>query len=235
MHSCPQWKHKGECESNKRFMLWNCPVSCNLCTPPCEDTHGGFVAHPNANETMCDMWARQGACVDNPDFALKTCPMACKVCKPKCKDLHAECHTWASQLHCDSNPKYMLKNCPASCRVCGASAQLAAPDEAPRDDGHGCKDEEEADKCKAWKESGECDSSPDFMLRKCAESCELCTHVCQDHLADCDAWAREGQCEENAVRASLLEMRTPRGDEPRRDEPLPPLSSPPLLPPACAP
>ena len=196
-----QWKHQGECENNTRFMLWNCPVSCNLCTPPCEDTHGGFVSGPNANETMCDKWARDGACQGNPDFALKVCPVACNVCKPKCKDLHADCSSWSAAGSCETNPKYMLNNCPASCRVCGHSADVGAEEAKPADDSHGCKNVESAEACAAWKDAGECTENPAFMLRKCAESCELCTHVCQDHLAECSQWAKAGQCEENQVRA----------------------------------
>ena len=38
------------------------------------------------------------------------------------------------------------------------------------------------------------------MLKTCAQSCGLCTHVCADHDSSCPAWAQRNggtECEEN--------------------------------------
>lgn len=207
---CSFWAKSGECENNTAFMLKTCPTACGLCTPKCIDTHGGFETGPSANETMCDKWARQGDCQGNPDFVLKHCPVACGVCKPKCKDLHEGCPAWLAAGECNNNTQFMLKHCPASCGVCKDEHQVTeAPadsaDDAPAvegaDSSWGCHDKpDKAVECKTWVQAGECHSNPAFMLKNCAESCGLCTHVCSDHDPSCPAWSQRNggtECDEN--------------------------------------
>lgn len=184
-------------------MLRECPVACGVCTPECRDTNGGHQPGPGVNQTMCEMWRDQGACDRNPDVVLKSCPVACGVCKPKCKDLDADCAEWASKGECSNNTNFMMKNCPFSCSVCsvdGADSSASDDDTDAAGDG-GVRDichDDRARMCKTWVANGECDSNPEFMLRQCAKSCNLCKHVCQDHDASCSAWAQaEKGCEDN--------------------------------------
>lgn len=215
---CVEWMRQGECESNTLFMLRECPVACGVCTPECSDTNGGYEAGPLAVATMCEQWAKDGACEGNPDHMLVHCPVACGVCKPKCKDLNEACSSWGGEGQCESNPKFMLKNCPATCRVCGHSAnayddagQVLDEETAKKlhlerhgtekpeknDEGHGCQDKQPLDACAGWVASGECDENPGFMLVNCAESCNLCRRVCQDHNASCRSWSQAGECTSN--------------------------------------
>ena len=47
---------------------------------------------------------------------------------------------------------------------------------------------------------GSAQTNPEFMLRKCASSCGLCTHVCQDHHESCSGWAQlDNGCEDNRL------------------------------------
>ena len=187
-------------------MLRKCPTACGLCTPKCEDTHGGFEHGPSANETMCEKWARQGDCIGNPDYVLKHCPVACGVCRPKCKDLHENCSAWSAAGECRNNTGFMLKHCASACGVCTNASGLAASVD-PQDDNvrlstpGGCHDVTTHEgECASWVENGECETNAYFMLRHCAASCGLCTPVCNDHRPECPQWSQlqEGaECDEN--------------------------------------
>ena len=152
---CTAWAQKGECTSNRDFMLRECPTTCGLCTPVCEDSHGGIMASPSTNETACEMWAREGACEHNHEFMLNNCPVSCGVCAQKCKDSQSSCSAWAANGECRTNSAFMFKECPKACEVCHANS--------PCENKH-----DNATECGDWKRSGECETNPEFMLRTCS-------------------------------------------------------------------
>jgi prolyl 4-hydroxylase len=53
-----------------------------------------------------------------------------------------------------------------------------------------------AEDCHLLAGSGECNESPEFMLRKCAKSCNACG-PCTDEHDECPEWAEDDECENN--------------------------------------
>jgi len=91
---CREWALKGECESNRPFMVGTaynqgrggCVKSCSQCKPDsgtlsvpsrCKDTH-----------EMCPEWASTGECRANPTFMVGSkdnpgqCLLSCGTCDP---------------------------------------------------------------------------------------------------------------------------------------------------------
>jgi len=202
---CMDWMLQGECANNPVFMYKECPVACGACTPPCTDHPPGH-ADPAEDENMCERLAQAGECEANPEYVLLRCPIACGVCKPKCKDLDQHCSAWGNEGACDTNPKFMLKTCPETCRMCGHSAAVFFTNGEVnkeltlerKEDDYGCENTESEQFCDKWVARHECHDNPAWMLRKCAKSCGLCTHVCTDHDPSCSSWAEMGECETNA-------------------------------------
>ena len=201
---CVAWMQQGECEKSPAVMLKACPVSCGICSPVCEDTHGGFGMGPDANVTVCEIWAGQGDCVKNPDVVLRHCPVACGVCTPMPADRHRECAGWAADGHCASNAGMMLRSCPRACGLLHEQQQHATVDAGSDDRSLNttgaralCEDAQ-PEACAAWAKNGQCESNPDFMLRRCGKSCNLCDHnLCDDNDASCPAWRASGECKAN--------------------------------------
>ena len=57
-----------------------------------------------------------------------------------------------------------------------------------------CEDYEEH--CQFWADNEECDVNPNFMLRKCAKSCNACG-PCADKHDQCPEWAEHNACDDN--------------------------------------
>lgn len=70
---------------------------------------------------------------------------------------------------------------------------------------HGCHDYETPENCAQWVKENECKENPKWMLKRCAASCGLCSHVCSDHEPEgrCKDWAKDGQCEVNKAYMGL--------------------------------
>lgn len=213
-YDCARRAKEGQC--NDSDVLRECPITCGLCTPPCEDTHGDFADGGDERrarailgrydmedgETVCHLWKRRGHCAsEHKGYVLKSCPMTCGVCQPTCKDVHANCTTWAGQGACNDKedgtvPEFMLKQCPSACGICKNEKNLAAAERVVSPGG--CLDAK--DECPAWALNGECQRSPRFMYHNCPASCHVCTSVCADHDDRCEFWAHKlhdgHECEE---------------------------------------
>merc|ERR1711872_532973 len=67
-NSCAAWAARGECQKNSRYMIPNCPKSCELCSN---------CGNKNAR---CEEWANRGECSNNPWYMFQNCNKACKLC-----------------------------------------------------------------------------------------------------------------------------------------------------------
>ena len=68
---CGEWAAVGECSSNPRYMLANCPLTCHLCqSAACHDK----------NTTQCEKEALQGRCNTDPELMYRECRWSCKWC-----------------------------------------------------------------------------------------------------------------------------------------------------------
>ena len=66
-------------------------------------------------------------------------------------------------------------------------------------------------KCGEWANQGECKANPDYMLKSCKQSCNVCgksddeikslttqyKSLCEDANVNCAAWASQGECTAN--------------------------------------
>ena len=60
----------GECESNPRAVIKECPESCGVCTAACHDHDEG-----------CKGWAFAKLCAEEPAFMFRVCPSTCGICQ----------------------------------------------------------------------------------------------------------------------------------------------------------
>uniref|UniRef100_A0A8J9TAN3 ShKT domain-containing protein n=1 Tax=Phaeodactylum tricornutum TaxID=2850 RepID=A0A8J9TAN3_PHATR len=117
----------------------------------------------------------------------------------QCADSEALCPDWAKAGECQKNPGYMQLECRHSCDTCVplhvGMTQIAPLQEAPTQQQvhdrlvqtqqhvhnkakenfnvlHNCLNYHEL--CTFWAVAGECDNSPDFMLRTCRPACYVC-------------------------------------------------------------
>jgi len=93
---CKEWAMKGECESNRAFMVGTaynkgtgaCLKSCNLCTPSIEEELHSLSPKCVDQHDMCEEWATGGQCTENPAFMVGAegfvgqCMMSCGKCDP---------------------------------------------------------------------------------------------------------------------------------------------------------
>ena len=66
-----------------------------------------------------------------------------------------------------------------------------------REHGHTCVDIESAGLCSEYREQGQCDSNPGWMMTNCAHTCGLCLMTCEDMSYQCHDWAKDNGCEDN--------------------------------------
>mmetsp|Transcript_13422 Transcript_13422/g.26542 ORF Transcript_13422/g.26542 Transcript_13422/m.26542 type:complete len:326 (-) Transcript_13422:478-1455(-) len=79
--SCGWWASQGECQRNPRYMLSNCALSCDVCTPA--DTTQPSCVDTNPS---CAPWASGGECQANPGYMHVHCRASCGLCDPVMRD-----------------------------------------------------------------------------------------------------------------------------------------------------
>ena len=197
---CEDWTRKGECKNNERFMVTECPKSCNKCNQrnvaspkvqvraAAKQGRAAFQARvatgPCADEYKdCKLWASMGECTANQEYMRKHCKLACGHCGDgACSDNSPTCAEWAKAGECTSNADFMATSCQKACGICGSTDDV-------------CEDtHKKAGACKEWAKSGQCNKNKAFMEEKCRKSCGLC---CKDKLPDCAGWKRDGHCTRN--------------------------------------
>nr|QBH70086.1 multiShKL5 [Colubraria reticulata] len=71
---CPLKAQKGECDTNRDYMLTHCQKSCKLCAIAVSETC--FDHDP-----QCVTWENDGLC-STDNCTRTTCPQSCKLCTP---------------------------------------------------------------------------------------------------------------------------------------------------------
>uniref|UniRef100_A0A2C9LK61 Metalloendopeptidase n=1 Tax=Biomphalaria glabrata TaxID=6526 RepID=A0A2C9LK61_BIOGL len=134
------------------------------------------------------------------------------------------CYIWANQGECERNPKYMKAYCKKACGECGTGPRSQGKKsrlwswtwfplmtkmlpKQLRNIGP-CKDFYSPQKCKTWKERGDCSTNTRWMINNCQATCGLCGDVatrpqfnCSNIHIDtqkCEEWAKMGECVVNA-------------------------------------
>ena len=102
----------------------------------------------------------------------------------QCIDYEPECSKWASLGYCQKNHTSMLRTCPISCDSCTDllwnEQSTGCPKKYPNCEA--CEDKLAS--CKQWKQYGECDRHPGYMVINCAKSCKYC-HLQSDYNLRC--------------------------------------------------
>ena len=114
-------------------------------------------------------------------------------------DTDARCAQWAADGECNSNPGFMMQSCARSCGKCEGGSTV--PRMPARRALRGCHDELEYN-CSSRAVRGECESDKGEMLWRCPAACRVCPYLslvrealgCDDTSANCNEWARHGEC-----------------------------------------
>jgi prolyl 4-hydroxylase len=126
---CSFWAGIGECDKNPRYMLPNCPVSCDSCDY--EGLGESIAKKAAANMAEDEAQDETGVeCAEGDSFC-KAAKIKARVPKgsnaqgaarkvdaTKCEDRHTTCPRWKRSGECEINPGWMIVNCPQSCDAC---------------------------------------------------------------------------------------------------------------------
>lgn len=157
----------------------------------------------------CTVWANQGECERNSMYMSRHCAKACKLCDSQKKGKEAKNHftTWAWQwfgMFTNLFPKEWMIGV--------------------------CKDIYMHEKCRKWKQQGDCVTNAKWMEDNCKMTCNFCGNPalraesnCKNRYKDdakCDEWARNGECilnekwmKENCPRSCHACVDIPRSEE----------------------
>eukprot|EP00112_Aurelia_sp_Birch-Aquarium-sp1_P020525 Seg531.1 transcript_id=Seg531.1/GoldUCD/mRNA.D3Y31 product="Plasma kallikrein" protein_id=Seg531.1/GoldUCD/D3Y31 len=148
---CLERSFDGQCGDYPKFMLTNCPKSCEMCSA-CND-----------KSTKCIKYAVKKLCQSRKRgqraWMARNCKRSCGRC-PDCRDASEvlNCVKWANDGYCTNRFKaYMEVACKRSCGKC--------PSE--------CKDS--VDEYCPWRKAyGECQTKKEMMQKSCPKSCGFC-------------------------------------------------------------
>ncbi|KAL8617482.1 hypothetical protein ACOMHN_048120 [Nucella lapillus] len=124
----------------------------------------------------CKAWASRGECSSNKAYMQAYCQRACGFCTPavtsSCDDDYEECEFWRHKGYCEATSyfrRFMAANCKLSCGVClpppMPGIKIVPCERTCGDDHHHCR---------MWAWRGECTTTPDYMLRHCRKTCNMC-------------------------------------------------------------
>jgi len=121
---------------NKPEIKANCPLSCNICSLPCEDSTEIFeVNRPNKGDTIsksCWHAINKPATCNKPEMKAN-CPLSCNTCSLPCEDskvsfevnrpnkgdtVMKSCRDARRNPSAQCAKPEMKANCPATCKTC---------------------------------------------------------------------------------------------------------------------
>lgn len=197
---CLDWAEKGECESNKVFMLGQegpggegkCCKSCGNCADCFKPAEAAQVkvAQGQQTETSNEFffnWAQSF---------------------PHCQDHHENCKEWAAKGECESNEKFMIGhegpgNWGRCCKACDDCTSCWVDNEAevnrkylPKELKDAPPQAKDLDKTDDHKQEDESSSSEVVGVQSSSLKPEP---VCEDLNENCKTWAENGECERNKL------------------------------------
>lgn len=107
--SCEEWATRGECTANPKYMLVNCPVSCQACVDDTSVTQ--IAANPDLRATV---HARLRETRTYVEAKVKQDVKHLLTCVNR----HALCTEWAVEGKCETNEGWMAAQCAPACRTC---------------------------------------------------------------------------------------------------------------------
>ncbi|XP_064615809.1 zinc metalloproteinase nas-32-like [Liolophura sinensis] len=180
---CMQWKKRGECEDNDRWMTYNCRKTCGRCEDGgCKNLYADYD---------CEKWKTElSECEKRPSWMRKFCKLSCGHCKPgKGETTPIPYKAKESDSNARTSEQYSV------IRQTSTTAEYVEP----------CIDKYQEASCKRWAAIGHCQINVGWMSINCRKSCGFCrvesesltAGECVDNNPDCDTWARGGYCQIN--------------------------------------
>ena len=174
---CSDWARNGECNTNKIFMMQNCPAVCGFMYTHCSDF----------NEKSCDAISSE-SCDDHVILAM--CPKKCGICKSSCVDLSSSCPSWIRDGFSEINARTILPQCSLSAGICASKANDEESSSEIQAQTRPCQDFNET-LCKMWGNFA-CNHNAASVIRLCPLTCGACVDLCYDSRpSNCRAWALE--------------------------------------------
>jgi curved DNA-binding protein CbpA len=119
----------------------------------------------------CEDWQRRGECRSNREFMRSECPRSCDSCRrsPSAPPTNKAATATAATTRAKVEAQRREVKVEVKAKVQGAAKGGKSNSMPSRP---GCTDKHA--KCKAWADSGECESNAAYMREQCARSCDYC-------------------------------------------------------------